>query len=577
MSVFSPAGSPSVPRFLLMSLLMAAALPRLAAAEGLFAEPESGLDFVHFNGMTGAYYFPEMMGSGAAFFDYDGDGDMDAYVVQGHMLNPADALEDALIPPAHDKLVDRLYRNDTEPGGGAVFTDVTAASGIVAAGYGMGVAAGDYDNDGHVDLYVANYGSNQLWRNLGNGRFEEVTSSAGVDDLRWSVSSAWVDYDHDGDLDLYVGNYVKHSLENRRTCRLSKRELDYCGPLASAGDTDSLFRNDGNGRFTDVSKASGIEAAWGGALGVIAADFDSDGWVDIYVANDGVANQLWMNQRDGTFKNEALIAGVAVNRDGMPEASMGVDAADFDGDGDEDLFMTHLRQETNTLYVNDGSGWFDDDTAVLGVGNPSFQYTGFGTAWFDYDNDGWLDILSVNGAVKKIDALVRAGDPYPLHQRNQLFRNLGEGRYKEVTDDAGPAFAVSLVSRGAAFGDIDDDGDVDVLITNNAGPARLLINVTGQDARWLGLRLMVPGGKRDAYGARAVLEVGDVEMWRRVRADGSYASSNDPRILFGLGDRETNAYRARVVWPDGTEEAFPGLAPGRYHRLEQGGGEEINQ
>ncbi len=545
-----------------------------AVAGDLFLEADAGMDFVHFNGMTGAYYFPEMMGSGAALFDYDGDGDLDAYLVQGSMLNPADALADALIAPAHDELTDRLYRNGTAPGGPLTYTDVTAASGLAARGYGMGVAAGDYDNDGHVDLYVANYGSNQLWRNLGDGTFEDVTHAAGADDPRWSVSSAWVDYDHDGDLDLYVGNYVRHSLENRRTCRLSKRELDYCGPLASAGDTDTLFRNDG-GRFTDVSKAAGIEAAWGGALGVIAADFNRDGWMDIYVANDGVANQLWMNQKDGTFKNEALIAGVAVNRDGMPEASMGVDAADFDGDGDEDLFMTHLRQETNTLYVNDGTGWFDDDTAVLGVGNPSFPYTGFGTAWFDYDNDGWLDILAVNGAVKKIEALVRAGDPYPLHQRNQLFHNKGGGRYREVTDAAGAAFEVSLVSRGAAFGDVDNDGDIDVLITNNAGPARLLANTVGQHNRWLGIRLVTADGRRDAYGATAVLEAGEDRLWRRVRADGSYASSNDPRILYGLGERTADAYRVRVIWPDGREEAFDALAPGRYHRLSQGAGQEI--
>ncbi len=361
-----------------------------AAAGDLFVEAGGGPAFTHFNGMSGELYFPEMMGSGAALFDYDGDGDLDAYLVQGVMLGPGKSLADAVFPPpAGEALVDRLFRNDTGAEGADAaprFVDVTASSGLAADGYGMGVAAGDYDGDGQVDLYVTNFGANQLWRNTGDGRFEDVTASAGVGDERWSVSAAWVDYDRDGDLDLYVGNYVRYTFDNAKPCRSSTSARDYCSPLVYKPDVDTLYRNEGDGRFTDVSAAAGVRKKFGGALGVVVGDFDADGWPDIYVANDGVANQLWMNQGDGTFRDEAMLAGVGVNMDGSPEASMGVDAADFDGDGDEDLFMTHLARETNTLYINDGEGWFEDRTLAMGLANPSFQYTGFGTAWFDYDN-----------------------------------------------------------------------------------------------------------------------------------------------------------------------------------------------
>jgi hypothetical protein len=260
--------------------------------------------------------------------------------------------------------------------------------------------------------------------------------------------------------------------------------------------------------------------------------------------------------------------------DGSPEASMGVDAGDFDGDGDEDLFMTHLARETNTLYINDGQGWFEDRTVAMGLANPSFAFTGFGTAWMDYDRDGWLDLLVVNGAVTRIEEQLMGGDPYPLRQANQLFRNRGDGRYAEVSGQAGESFAVSLVSRGAAFGDMDQDGAPDVVIGNNAGPARVLLNVMDNGHGWIGLRLVTPDDRRDAYGARVALE-GDRALWRRVRADGSYASSNDPRVLFGLGEGSPDRRSVKVIWPDGSEERFADLATGRYHRLRQGSGTEI--
>lgn len=557
---------------LLSALLAFSGQASLAADIFVDATASAGLRFEHFNGMSGELYFPEMMGGGVALLDFDGDDDLDVYLVQGHMLGgkPVSA---ATFEPAYPlPLTDRLYRNDLDKGR-LGFTDVTESAGIASTGYGMGVAAADYDNDGHVDLYVTNYGANELWRNNGDGTFRNVTEKAGVGDSRWSVSASWVDYDRDGFLDLYVGNYVDYSFENPKPCRSSTSARDYCSPLVYEPQVDSLFRNRGDGTFEDVSVASGIRGAFGGALGVVAADFNGDRWPDIYVANDGVANQLWVNDGKGRFVNDAVMAGVAVNMDGSPEASMGVDAGDFDGDGDEDLFMTHLARETNTLYINDGKGWFEDRTVAMGLANPSFAFTGFGTAWMDYDRDGWLDLLVVNGAVTRIEEQLMAGDPYPLKQLNQLFRNLGDGRYTEVSGQAGSSFEASHVSRGAAFGDIDQDGAPDVVIANNAGPARVLLNIMDNGHDWIGLRLVTSDGRRDAYGARVALEA-DRPLWRRVRADGSYASSNDPRVLFGLGKEGPARRSARVVWPDGAEERFTNLSTGRYHLLRQGRGTE---
>ncbi len=543
-----------------------------AADDGLFVDvtDSAGLAFHHFNGMSGELYFPEMMGSGVGLLDYDGDGDLDVYLVQGHMLG-GKPLSDATFEPRHPvPLTDRLFRNDSTAGR-LRYVDVTEDSGLAATGYGMGVAVGDYDNDGRPDLYVSNFGNNQLWRNRGDGRFEDVTAAAGVDDPRWSVSVAWFDFDRDGWLDLYVGNYVDFSFENAKPCRSSTSARDYCSPLVYQPLVDSLFRNRGDGTFEDVSLQAGIRGDFGGALGVIGADFNGDGWQDIYVANDGVPNQLWINGRDGRFANDAILAGAGVNMDGSPEASMGVDAADFDGDGDEDLFMTHLARETNTLYVNDGQGWFEDRTVTMGLAGPSFPMTGFGTGWIDYDNDGWLDLLVVNGAVTAIEAQMLAGDPLPLRQPNQLFRNLGEDRFVDVSIEAGSAILTPRVSRGAAFGDLDNDGDTDVIVSNNAGPARVLENRVGARNRWLGLRLLTGDPGRDAIGARVSLS-GDPSLWRRVRTDGSYASASDARILFGLGSRSAAEHSVRVLWPDGSEERFDGLQDGRYHTLRQGEG-----
>ena len=439
------------------------------------AASEAGLDFDHVNGMSGEYYFNEMMGGGVALLDYDSDGDLHVYLIQGHILDPAGK---------SDALTDRLYRNDLESDSAGIatlrFTDVTRASLIHSDGYGMGVATGDYNNDGWTDLYITNFGSNRLLRNKGDGTFEDVTTASGADDRRWSVAATFFDFDRDGWLDLFVGNYVDFSLASNADCRTAGGAQTYCSPAAYPPEPDSLFRNLGDGTFEDVSGRAGLAGTAGAALGAVAADFDGDDLIDLYVANDGMPNRLWMNDGSGSFKDEALLAGVALNQDGQPEASMGIAASDFDGDGDIDIFLTHLEQETNTLYVNDGAGLFEDASIRSGLGPPSLAYTGFGAGWVDYDNDGWLDVMTVNGAVVDIESLKQSGDPYPLHQTNQLFRNLGDGRFQEVTAHAGEAFSLSEVSRGAAFGDLDNDGDIDVVVVSNNGPARLLLNETGQ-------------------------------------------------------------------------------------------------
>jgi hypothetical protein len=519
------------------------------------AAERTGLRFTHANGMTGAHYMTEILGSGVALVDYDNDGDLDVFFVQSRGRS-------------------RLFRNNLAETHSLSFTDVTDASGIVTTGYGMGVATGDFDNDGFVDLYVTSFGTNQLFHNNGDGTFTDVSKRSGTDVAGWSVSAAFFDYDRDGWPDLFVGTYLRYSLEHSTSCFSPSGVVDYCTPNTYRPQPSRLFHNNHDGTFTDVTARSGIGAEYGPALGVATADFNGDGWIDLFVANDSQPNQLWINQHDGTFRNTALAAGVALTAEGKAEASMGVDAGDFDNDGDEDLFITEQNGEGHNLYVNDGKGAFEDQSARSGLASASLAFTGFGTAWFDYDNDGWLDLLTVNGAVQTIQALAQAHDPFPLHQTKQLFRNAGHGRFEDVTANAGAVFHLSEVGRGAAFGDIDNDGDTDVVVNNNNGTARLLINNVGNRNHWIGLRLVRSVGlqadqspaKAGHYvlGARVeVVRKGAPPLWRRARVDGSYGSANDPRVLVGLGD-SMEAPTVRVHWADGRTTELTNVAIDRY-------------
>jgi hypothetical protein len=538
------------------------------------AAKATGLDFVHFNGMSGQFYYPEIMAPGIALLDYDNDGDLDVYVVQGQMLGNK-PLSAAVFPPT-GPLQDRLFRNDltVRPDGTRVlrFTDVTGQSGINIQSYGMGVAIGDFDNDGWVDIYRTGLNGSVMLRNNHDGTFTDVTKQTGVENRGgWGVSAAFVDYDRDGWLDLFVGNYLIYSLDADVHCLSVSGQRDYCPPNSYRAQPSRLYHNRGNGTFEDVTARALAGGAYGPALGVSTADFNGDGWIDIYVANDGQPNQLWINQRNGTFKDTGFLSGSAVNGAGNAEASMGVDAGDFDNDGDEDLFITNWLDQMNTLYVNDGRGSFEDRKASSGLGPPSLAKTGFGTAWLDFDNDGWLDLLVVNGGVATIEAQARAKEPLPLRMTPQLYRNLGNGRFEDASSRAGAVFKVAEVGRGAAFGDIDNDGDIDVVVGNASGPVQLLINNVGNRTHWMGLRLVSAGaGGRDALGTRVeIVRNGQPALWRRARSDGSYASANDPRVIAGLGV-STAPPLVRVHWPDGRTEEWGDVPIDRYTTLRQG-------
>lgn len=539
------------------------------------ASEASGLKFRHFNGANGKLHLPEIMGAGAALFDYDADGDMDAYLAQGSTLEAGDDPHRTLFPwREKEEPRARLFRNDATKNENGVttlrFTDVTEASGIRESGYGMGAIAGDVNNDGRVDLYVYNFGPNRLYMNNGDGTFTDATAKAGADDPRWSASASLFDYDRDGWLDLFVVNYAEFNAAKSPSCYAETTVKDYCGPRSFRAVGNRLLRNKGDGTFEDATARAGVEREFGHGLGVVAADFNDDGWTDLYVANDGDPNQLWINQRNGTFVNEALLAGAAVNRDGQPEAGMGVDAGDFNEDGTEDLFVTHLMDETHTLYVNLGKGEFEDRTREAGVGLPGSRLTGFGTLFFDYDNDSLLDILIVNGAVRLLRDLAGKGDPFPLGQPNQIYRNDGTGRYMEVSEKGGASFRLAEASRGAAFGDIDDDGDTDVLVTNNNGPARLFLNRVGNRKSWLGLRLLGAKTNRDMLGAKVEVVLSPKRVLRRrARTDGSYLSSHDPRVLVGLGDAKSVEV-VRVRWPGGEVEEWKNPPLNQYLTLKEG-------
>jgi hypothetical protein len=528
-----------------------------------------GLNFTHEAGPTGRYFMPQVMGSGAAFLDVDGDGRLDLLLL--HNAGPSSSARHC------------LYRQ--RPDGS--FEDTGAASGL-GAGWGMGVAVGDIDNDGHIDVYISQYGGGRLFRNRGNtpnGRwlgFEEVTRSAGVEQPRWGTSCAFLDYDRDGWLDLVVVNYLDY--DPSAICGEISGRRDFCHPSRFPGVAARLFHNRGRGPdgrwlgFEDVTVAAGLAAA-GPGLGVVCADFNGDGWPDILVANDARPNHLWINQKDGTFKEEAVRRGIACNVLGQAQANMGIARGDVDGDGLADVFVTHLTEESHTLWRQGPAGLFRDATAQAGLASPAWRGTGFGTVLVDFDHDGWLDLAIVNGRVSRgqpADAPALPDFWRPYAERNQLFLNQGRGRFLDVSR-ANPAFCgTPAVSRALVWGDFDNDGAVDLLVTSISGPARLFRNVAPRRGRWLGVRALDPRLRRDAYGARLTLRAGTKRWLGEVCPGQSYLSSGDPRVHFGLGPIE-GIDELRVDWPDGLAETFPPGLLDRYVPLVRGTGRKVER
>ena len=537
---------------------------------GWFADATatSGLAFTHHNGRSGQFFYPEVISPGVALFDADGDGDLDVLLIQSDDLGARKA-------EGSGSRGSRLFRNDLRVTADGTrtpsFVDATSASGLGPSGYGMGVAAGDIDNDGCVDLVTTSLDGTRLFRNDCRGHFTDVSARSGLAPTGWSVSASFVDFDRDGWLDLFVGHYLTWDPSLNTPCYGTSGRRVYCAPQVYRAQQSHLYRNNRDGSFADVTAAAGMATQFGPALGVSTADFNGDGWIDIYVANDREENQLWINRQNGTFENLGLLSGTALGPFGQAKSGMGVDAGDIDNDGDEDIVVTNLTGEGHDLYVNDGTGTFVNASAVAGISHRSLPYTGFGAGWLDLDNDGWLDLLTVNGAVQIPEAPGTDGALAPLGQAKQLFRNLGDGRFEDVTGAGGPALLRTTdAGRGAAFGDIDNDGDTDVVVANNGGPAQFLVNTIGQRQHWVGLVLKTARGS-DALGARvAVTAAVGRTRWRRARSDGSYASANDPRVLVGVGST-TSPVNVRVIWPDGkTEEARVDVD--RYTTLVEGRG-----
>jgi hypothetical protein len=525
---------------------------------------ECGLHFVHDARPTGDYFMPQIMGSGAALFDYDNDGRLDIYLLQNGGPN--------------SRSTNRLFHQEAD----GRFQDVSAGSGLDVAGYGMGVAIGDVNNDGWPDVLVTEYGGLRLFLNNGNGTFTDVAREAGLESVLWGTSACFFDYDRDGWLDLVVVNYVDYS-PSRPCGNAGKR--DYCHPNAFNGAVVKLYHNlgpsgrNGRVRFEDVTLKSGLGRLPGPGLGVVCADFDGDGWPDIFVANDSRANRLWINQHDGTFQEEGVVRGVAYNNVGRAQANMGIALGDADGDGQFDLYVTHLTQETNILWKQGPRGLFRDQTAAAGLANPRWRGTGFGTVLGDFDHDGALDLAVVNGRVSRSADLPGSGgasaalEPFwrDYAERNQLFANDGSGRFRDISPENSPFCGTAAVSRGLACGDLDGDGALDLLVTTVAGPARVYRNVAPGRGHWLLVRALDPALKRDAYGAEITVRAGGRRWLRWLNPASSYLCSNDARVHFGLGQAE-RVDAIEIRWPDGTVEVFPGGASDRAMVLRKGEG-----
>jgi len=512
---------------------------------------QAGIKFVHNAGKSGKKYLPETLGSGAAFFDADGDGWMDILLVNGKDWTPRGRPSTAA-----------LYRNNHN----GTFTDITQGSGLDVEIYGIGVAVADYDNDGRDDVYITALGGDHLFHNEGKGKFKDVTAASGIRNPSFGTSAAWVDYDRDGKLDLFVANYVQWSEEGDLWCSLDGNVKSYCTPESYKGTSSKLFHNLGGGRFKDVTDKAGLGDPNSKALGVTIIDFDNDGWPDIFVTNDTQPNKLYHNNKNGTFGEKGISAGVAYGEDGVARGAMGVDWADYDRSGHPDLLIGNFSNQMLGLYHNEGNGLFVDEAPMSSVGRDSLLSLTFGVFFFDYDLDGYPDILTANGHIE--EEIGRVQPKIKYQEPPLLFRNLGNKKFEDVSSAVGPDFTKPLVARGAIYGDFDHDGDLDVLITSNNGPAHLYRNDGGNKNKWISIRTIGTKSNRDGIGASVSIVSASGKQWNVVRSGSSYASQSDLALVFGLG-QDPVVTSIEVAWPSGTKQKFANVAANQFIKIDE--------
>ncbi|HKW99228.1 MAG TPA: CRTAC1 family protein [Bryobacteraceae bacterium] len=512
---------------------------------------QAGIKFTHNSGRAGKKFLPETLGSGCAFFDADGDGWPDILLINSKDWTPRGR-----------KTLSALYRNNHN----GTFTNITAGSGLDIEMYAMGVAVGDYDNDGRDDVYITALDGDHLFHNEGGGKFRDVTAAAGIHNANFGTSAAWLDYDRDGKLDLFVANYVQWTAKGDLWCSLDGATKSYCTPESYKGTSSKLFHNLGGGKFEDVSQKAGVGDPTSKSLGVTVFDYNSDGWPDIFVSNDTQPNKLYRNNKNGTFTEEGMAAGVAFGEDGVARGAMGTDAADYDRSGRADLLVGNFSNQMLGLYHNEGTGLFVDEAPSSTVGRASLLTLAFGVFFFDYDLDGYPDIFAANGHIEeeigRVQPKVQYKEP-PL-----LFRNLGKRRFDNVTASMGPAFNRAIVARGAAYADFDHDGDLDVLITTNHGPAYLFRNDGGNKNHWISVRLSGTKSNRDGIGAVVRIESASGKQWNRVHSGGSYCSESDHALVFGLG-KDAAVTALEIEWPSGTKQRLANLAADQFVTVEE--------
>ena len=519
---------------------------------------QAGIHFKHNTGAFGKKYLPETMGNGACFLDYDNDGWQDILIVN------------SMDWPEHKtgKSYSALYHNNHDD----TFTDVTKQAGLAVEMYGLGCAVADYDNDGYEDIYITGVSGNRLFHNLGNGKFADVTTKAGVGDGGFSTSAVWFDYDNDGKLDLFVANYVEWSTAKDQYCSLDGKNKSYCTPQAYKGESSTLYHNKGDGMFEDVTKRAGLYDPASKALGIALLDYDNDGWLDLFVANDTEPNKLYHNNHNGTFADVAVGAGIAFGEAGTARAGMGTDAADYDNSGRQSLVLGNFTNEGMALYHNDGGGLFTDEAPLSGISRMSLQSLTFGCFFFDYDLDGKLDIFAANGHVSDDINVVQPTVKYS--QPPHLFRNLGNNKFEEVTNQLGKALQQPIVGRGGAYGDFDNDGDLDLLITGNHGPTRLLRNDNGNQNDVLRVKTVGTKSNRDGIGTRVTMITKKGErLMRMVKTGSSYLSQSELPLTFGLGKPGTESgVRLEIVWPSGQKDSIADVKPNQFITLREGKG-----